>query len=68
MLYYFQKDKNTTEMQKKICAMYGEGAVTEQMCQKWFAKVHAGDFLLGDFQSQVDQLKLIAIETLIKNN
>ena len=23
---------------KKICAVYGEGAVTDQMCQKWFAK------------------------------
>ena len=31
MLYYFKKGKNTTEMQKKkkkICAVYGEGAVT----------------------------------------
>ena len=23
---------------RKICAVYGEGAVTYQMCQKWFAK------------------------------
>ena len=38
MLYYFKKDKNATKMQKKICAVYGEGAVTERMCQKWFAK------------------------------
>ena len=38
MLYYFMKGKNTTEMQKKICAVYGEGAVTDWMCQKWFAK------------------------------
>ena len=38
MLYYFEKGKNATEMQKKICAMYGEGAVTDQTCQKWFAK------------------------------
>ena len=28
----------TTEMQKKICAVYGEGAVTDQICQKWFVK------------------------------
>ena len=34
MLYYFKKGKDATEMQKKICAAYGEGAVTEQMCQK----------------------------------
>ena len=38
MLYYFKKDKNATKMQKKICAVYGEGAVTDQTCQKWFAK------------------------------
>ena len=44
MLYYFKKDKNATETQKKICAVYGEGAVTDQMCQKWFAKFRAGDF------------------------
>ena len=22
--------------------MYGEGAVTDETCQKWFAKFHAG--------------------------
>ena len=38
MLYYWKKGKNATETQKKICAVYGEGAVTDQMCQKWFAK------------------------------
>ena len=34
MLYYFKKGKNTTEIQKKICAVYGEGAVTDRTCQK----------------------------------
>ena len=48
MLYCFKKGKNATETQEKICAVYGEGAVTNQMCQKWFAKFHAGDFLLDD--------------------
>ena len=23
---------------KTVCAVYGEGAVTDRMCQKWFAK------------------------------
>ena len=23
---------------KMICSVYGKGAVTDQMCQKWFAK------------------------------
>ena len=40
-MYYallFQECKNTIEMQKKIFAVYGEGAVTNQMCQKWCEK------------------------------
>ena len=28
--------------------VYGEGAVTDQTCQKWFAKCCAGDFSLDD--------------------
>ena len=46
MLYYFKKGKNSTDSQKKICAVQGEGA--DQTCQKWFAKFYAGDFLLDD--------------------
>ena len=47
-LYYFKKGKNSTETQRKICAVYGEGAVTDQMCQKWFARFRARDLLLDD--------------------
>ena len=70
MLYYFRKGKNATEMQQKICALYGERAVTEQICQKWFMKVCAGDFLLNSAPQsgrpvEVDNNQ---IETLIKNN
>ena len=32
ILYYFKKGKNTTDMQEMICAVYGEGAVTDQTC------------------------------------
>ena len=28
--------------------MYEKGAVTDRTCQKWFAKLHAGDFSLDD--------------------
>ena len=48
MLYYFKKGKNTTETHKNICAVYGEGAVSDWTSQKWFAKFLAGDFLLYD--------------------
>ena len=33
---------------KKSFAVYGEGAVTDRMCQKWFSKFPARDFLLDD--------------------
>ena len=46
MPYYFKKGKNSTEMHRKICAVYGEGAVTDWTCWKWFAKLHTGDFSL----------------------
>ena len=35
MLYYFKKGKNSTKMQKKICAVYGEGAVIERVKSGW---------------------------------
>ena len=42
VLYYFKKGKIATETHKKICAVYGGGAVTDRMCQKWFVKFCAG--------------------------
>ena len=49
MLHYFKKGKDAMEMQKeKISAVYGEGAVTDQTCQKQSAKFHAGHFSLDD--------------------
>ena len=70
MLYYFKKGKNTTEMQKKICAVYGEGAVTDRTCQKWFAKFHAGDFSLDDAPRSGRPVEVDSdqIKTLIENN
>ena len=38
MLYYFKKVKTQLKRKEKIWAVYGEGAVTDPMCQKWFAK------------------------------
>ena len=41
MLCFIISRKVKTQLkrtQKKMCAVYGEGAVTDQMCQKWFAR------------------------------
>ena len=70
MLYYFKKDKNATETQKKICIVYREGAVTNRMCQKWFVKFHAWDFWLDDAPRLDRPVEVDGdqTETLIKNN
>ena len=47
ILYYFRKGRKATEMQEEICAVCGEGAVTDQMCQKWFVKFLGTIDILG---------------------
>ena len=71
MLYYLKKGKNATEKQKKkICAAYGKGAVTDQMCQKWFVKFHAGDFSLDNVPVSGRPVEVDSdqIKTLTENN
>ena len=73
MFYCLNKYKNEAEMQKekeKIYAVYWEGAMTDQTCQKWFAKLCTGDFSLNDVAwlgrpVEVDSNKT---KTLIENN
>ncbi|XP_018346915.1 PREDICTED: histone-lysine N-methyltransferase SETMAR-like [Trachymyrmex septentrionalis] len=40
--------KNATQTRKKICAVYGENAVSDRMCQKWFAKFRSGEMNIED--------------------
>ena len=71
MLYYFKKGKNTTETQKKICAVvYGESAVTDRTCQKWFVKFRARAFSLDNapWSGRPITVDSDQTETLINNN
>ena len=70
MLYYFKKGKNTIEMYKNVCAVYGEGAVTDRICQKWFAKFRAGDISLDEAPQWGRPVEVDSdqIETIIENN
>ena len=61
------KIKMPPKFLRKISAVYGEGAVTDQTCQKWFLNFHAGNFSL------VGQIVLLEVgsdqnQTLIENN
>ena len=55
---------------KKVCVVYGEGAVTDQTCQKWFVKFRAGDFSLDDVlgSGRPADVDTYQIETLSENN
>ena len=57
-------------MQKKICTMCGEDAVTDRVCQKWFVKCYAGDFSLDDapWSGRSVEVDSDQIKTLIENN
>ena len=70
MFYYFKKGKNATIMQKKICAVYGEGTVTDPTCQKSSVKFHAGDTSLDDapWSSRPVEVYRDQTETLVENN
>ena len=50
--------------------MYGEGAVTDQMYQKWLAKFRAGDFSLGNAprSGRSGEVDGDQIKTLFENN
>ena len=69
ILHYFKEGKNTAGVQK-VCAVFGEGAVTHWTCQKWLAKFCARDFSLdNDTQSgRSAEVDSDQIETLIGNN
>ena len=63
ILYYFKKGKNSTEMQKKIHAVYGEGAATGRSWQKWLQSFMLEISRWTMLHSQEDQLKLIGIKS-----
>ena len=59
-----------THTHTKICAEYGEGAVTDRTCQKGFGKFHAGDFSLDDAPQSGRPVEVASsqIKTSVENN
>ena len=54
----------------RVCAVYGEGPVTDRTCQKWFAKFPAGDLSLDNASRSGRSIEIDSnqMETLIENN
>ena len=67
ILCFIISRKVKMQLKRKKSFVYGEGAVTDQTCQKWFAKNH-WRFVLEIshwtiLHGGVDQLKLIKIKS-----
>ena len=55
---------------RKICVMYGEGVVTDWICQKWLAKFLAGGFSSHDAPQsgrpvEVDSNQIETLRTVV---
>ena len=48
LLYYFRKGKNARQACEKLRKVYGEHALQERQCQRWFQKFRDGDFDIHD--------------------
>lgn len=48
LLYEFKLGSKAAEACRKICTAFGEDAVAERTCQKWFKKFASGDECLED--------------------
>ena len=62
IVLYFKKVKNATEMQKKVCAMCGEGAVIDCTCQSGLRSFVLEIPCWAMLHGRGDRWKLIAIE------
>ena len=48
LLHYFNMKKTAAGSHHILVEVYGEHALTERTCQKWFARFKSGDFGLED--------------------
>ena len=48
LLHYFDMKKTASESHRILVEDYGEHALAERTCQKWFARYRSGDFDLED--------------------
>ena len=48
LLHYFNIKKTAAESHRILVEVYGEHALAERTCQKWFARFKSGDFGLED--------------------
>jgi hypothetical protein len=55
MLYEYRKGKSVAQATRDIRSTYGDEALVERTCQKWFAKFRTGNFGLDDEPEKEDR-------------
>ena len=48
LIHYFNMKKTAAESHRILVEVYGEHALAERTCQKWYARFKTGDFGLED--------------------
>ena len=48
LVHYFNMKKSAAESHRILVEVYGQHALAERTCQKWFARFRSGDFSLED--------------------
>ena len=48
LLHYFNMKTSAAESHRILVEVYGEHALSERTCQKWFVRFKSGDFDLED--------------------
>ena len=48
LVHYFNMKKSAAESHRILVEVYGQHALAERTCQKWFARFKSGDFSLED--------------------
>lgn len=46
--FYYDKGENATQSCKKICAVYGQGTLSEATAKRWFSRFRSGNFDIKD--------------------
>ena len=70
LLHYFNMKKIATESHKMLVEVYGDHALAERTCQKWFARFKSGDFALEDQErhGQPKKFEDEQLEALLKED
>jgi len=70
LLFFFRKELKAAEAEREICNVYGDNAVSESVCRKWFARFRSGNFNLEDAprSGRPSEISDDEIKALIEND